>query len=55
MLRGLVTKVFGGNSTAAVQQLLAETEIGADEIAEIRQMLDQLERDKPRQRKRGKR
>ncbi len=53
LLRGLVTKAFGGNSTAAVQQLLSETKVDANEIAQIREMLDELEKGKTGKRKKG--
>lgn len=43
MLRGLVTKVFGGSSTAAVQQLLSGSDVDADEIAQIRELLNEIE------------
>ncbi len=54
MLRGLVTKAFGGNSTAAVQQLLSEADIDTDEIAQIREMLNEIEKGKSGKRKKGK-
>ncbi|MDB4802414.1 BlaI/MecI/CopY family transcriptional regulator [bacterium] len=46
MLRSMVTKIFGGNSLAAVQQLLTETNVNADEIAQIRELLSDLENQK---------
>ena len=46
LLRGLVDRVFGGSTSAAVQQLLDETDVTADEVAQIRAML----REKQRQR-----
>ena len=48
MMRGMVAKVFGGNPAAAFQQLLSETEVSTDEIAQIREMLDELEKGKHR-------
>lgn len=39
MLRGLVQRVFGGSTSAAVQQLLSETDVSADELAKIRELL----------------
>ncbi len=53
MMHGLVTKVFGGNPTAAVQQLLSATDVSTDEIAQIREMLDEFEKGKRRKRERG--
>jgi predicted transcriptional regulator len=43
LLRGLVTKVFGGNTHAAVQQLLDGDDVGAEEIDALRQTLDEIE------------
>lgn len=43
LLRGLVTKVFGGNTHAAVQQLLAAEDVDGAEIDALREMLDELE------------
>lgn len=43
MLRGLVTKVFGGDPTAAVQQLLTENDVDRESLDQIRQFLDELE------------
>ena len=39
LLRGLVSRVFGGSPSAAVQHLLAETEINEQELAKIRELL----------------
>ena len=41
MLRGLVQRVFGGSTSAAVQQLLDETRVTDEDVAKIREMLDQ--------------
>jgi predicted transcriptional regulator len=38
-----VTKVFGGRTHAAVQQLLDGENVDGDEIDALRQMLDDLE------------
>lgn len=43
MMRGLVDKVFGGSHRMAVQQLLNESDIQANEIDELRRLLDDLE------------
>ena len=43
MLRGLVTKVFGGDPAAAVQQLLTENEVDRESLEQLRQFLDELE------------
>ena len=48
LLRGLVTKVFGGRTHAAVQQLLDGDHVDADEIDALRRMLDELEARKGR-------
>jgi BlaI family transcriptional regulator, penicillinase repressor len=42
-LRGLVTKVFGGSPTAAVQQLLAENDVSQEELSQLREFLDELD------------
>jgi BlaI family transcriptional regulator, penicillinase repressor len=39
LLRGLVERVFGGSTSAAVQQLLDETDVTADDVTKIREML----------------
>jgi BlaI family transcriptional regulator, penicillinase repressor len=44
MMRGLVERIFGGSTSAAVQQLLSETDVTADELAKIREMLRDHER-----------
>ena len=49
LLRGLVERIFGGSTPAAVQQLLAETDVSDADLAEIQDMLQAHER-----RKRGK-
>lgn len=43
MMRGLVERVFGGSTSAAVQQLLSETDVTAEELAKIREMLREHE------------
>lgn len=45
LLRGLVTKIFGGSTKTAMQHLLAET-VDRDEINELRKLLDEMERGK---------
>jgi len=46
MLRGMVTKVFGGSTAAAVQHLLDANRVGDTELSQIRQLLnDQAETD----------
>ncbi|MDB5346711.1 MAG: blaI 10 [Schlesneria sp.] len=45
LLRGLVTKIFGGSTKTAMQHLLAET-VDRDEINEMRKLLDEIERGK---------
>lgn len=44
VLRGLVERAFGGRPAVAVQQLLGDSPPGPDEIAEIRGLLDEIER-----------
>ena len=39
-LRRLVANVFGGEPKVAMQQLLQETDLDDDALAEVRQMLD---------------
>jgi predicted transcriptional regulator len=43
LLRGLVAKVFGGRTHAAVQQLLEEDQVSRDEIEKLRELLDRVE------------
>ena len=43
LLRGLVTKVFGGRTHAAVQQLLDEDHVDGAEIDRLRALLDEIE------------
>jgi BlaI family transcriptional regulator, penicillinase repressor len=46
LLRGLVDRVFGGSTSAAVQQLLEESDVSADEVAQIRAMLREKQRER---------
>jgi predicted transcriptional regulator len=39
----LVSHIFGGRAASVMQALLKESDINADEIGEIRQMLDSYE------------
>src|SRR4051812_20869942 len=39
ILRGWITKIFGGSPSAAVQQLLNETDVDAGELAKIEEIL----------------
>ncbi len=43
LLRGLVERIFGGSTSAAVQQLLAETDVTEADLARIRDLLRQHE------------
>ncbi len=43
LLRGLVTKVFGGRTHAAVQHLLDEDHVDGAEIKRLRALLDEIE------------
>src|SRR5262249_22118971 len=43
LLRGLVTKVFGGRTHAAVQQLLDADHVDGAEIDRLRALLDEIE------------
>ena len=44
LLRGLVTRVFQGSPSAAVQQLLSESSVSDEELAEIRRLIDEIQR-----------
>ena len=43
LLRGLVDRIFGGSTSAAVQQLLAETDVTEADLARIRDLLREHE------------
>ena len=45
MLRGLVRNVFGGSPSLVVQQLVEEAGVSAEEMVEIRSILDQASTD----------
>jgi predicted transcriptional regulator len=53
LLRGLVDRVFGGSTAAAVQQLLDETDVSADEVAQIRAMLRERQKGERAERRGG--
>jgi len=40
MLRRMVTNIFGGSPTLAVQQLVKESDLSADDLAEIKRIID---------------
>jgi len=42
IMRGWVTKIFGGSPSAAVQQLLSETEIDEAELAKIQAIVKEF-------------
>ncbi len=42
LLRGLVSTVFWGKPSAAMQHLLTETEVSPEELVEIRQLIDAI-------------
>jgi predicted transcriptional regulator len=44
LLAGLVRHVFGGDTTAAMAQMLDATELGADELRQLRQLIDDHEK-----------
>lgn len=44
LLKGLVTRVFGGRTGDVVQHLLSDADVAAEEIADLRAMLDDLEK-----------
>jgi predicted transcriptional regulator len=46
MMRSVVQRLFGGSPSAAVQQLLSESDVSAEELAKIRQLLAEHERGK---------
>ena len=41
LLRGLIDKFFGGSAASVMQHLLREADVNADELSQIRAMLDQ--------------
>lgn len=43
VMRDLVSNLFGGNAASAMQFLMDEQEISAEEIATMRRMLDEME------------
>lgn len=43
LLRGLVSKIFGGSTRVAVQQLMNADGVKGDEIQQLRQLLDEIE------------
>jgi predicted transcriptional regulator len=43
MLRGLVSNIFGGSPSAALQQLLSETDVSREELTKIRELIDSHE------------
>ncbi len=43
VMRSMVRKVFAGSASAAVQQLLRDNRVSDEELAEIRQMLDEMD------------
>ena len=47
IVRDVVQKVFGGSARKLVMQAVQSQKISREELAEIRQMLDSLEKDKP--------
>ena len=48
VVRGWIHRLFGGSPQAAVQQILSEHEINAEEIAELKAFLDTLSHSKKR-------
>ena len=44
MMKSLVQRLFGGSTSAAVQQLLSESDVTAEELAKIRHLLTEHER-----------
>ena len=46
MLRGLVRNVFGGDPSLVVQQLVEETGLSAEDMVEIRKVLDEASMNK---------
>jgi predicted transcriptional regulator len=44
MMKSLVQRLFGGSTSAAVQQLLSESDVTAEELAKIRHLLAEHER-----------
>jgi predicted transcriptional regulator len=44
MMKSLVQRLFGGSTSAAVQQLLSESDVTAEELTKIRHLLAEHER-----------
>jgi BlaI family transcriptional regulator, penicillinase repressor len=53
LLRSLVSNIFGGSPSIAMQHLLSETDVSADELAKIREVLDSFDSSKSAVKKRG--
>ena len=47
MLKGLVKTIFGGRPASAMQHLLETTEVSPEELARMRQLLDDYQRQQP--------
>lgn len=47
LLKGLVSRVFGGDPALAVQQLLSGSNAATEDVAAIRQFLDEFEESLP--------
>ena len=43
LLKGMVTRLFGGSRTAALQHLLHEDKVDPQEIDDLRKLLDDVE------------
>lgn len=46
LLRGLVSRVFGGRTRDVVQQLLDDSDVDQAEIDELREMLDRMQEER---------
>jgi predicted transcriptional regulator len=53
-LRRLMRNVFGGDPTAVLQQILDGTDVSADDLAAMRELLAEHERRQGREGRRGK-
>lgn len=54
LMRQLVRNVFGGRPSEAMAHLLSEQEVTAEELDEIRRLLDATPRPEPKRKGRGK-
>ena len=53
LLRNLITTVFGGSASAALQHLLTDADVSDEELAEIRALIDDHQRRRESLRSKG--